>query len=81
MKTKTKKLSDSRVEITVTLDAEDLKGARKKALDKLAKEVKVEGFRKGKVPVEVAERFIPEKMKLQIFSTVKQHLLIKIKFE
>ena len=60
MKTKAKKLSDSRVEITVTLDAEDLKPARKKALEKLAKEVKVEGFRKGKVPTEVAEKFIPE---------------------
>ncbi|MBO7717949.1 trigger factor [Candidatus Saccharibacteria bacterium] len=60
MKTKSKKLSDSRVEITVTLDANDLKSARKKALEKLAKEVRVEGFRKGKVPVEVAEKFIPE---------------------
>ncbi|MBR3322409.1 trigger factor [Candidatus Saccharibacteria bacterium] len=60
MKTKVKKLSDSRVEITVTLDDKDLKVAREKALEKLAKEVKVEGFRKGKVPTKVAEKFIPE---------------------
>ncbi len=60
MKTKFKKLSDSRVELTVTLDADDLKTAAKKALEKLAKEVKVEGFRKGKVPTEVAKKFIPE---------------------
>ena len=60
MKTKLKKLSDSRVELTVTLDAKDLKPAREKALEKLAKEVRVEGFRKGKVPMEVAEKFIPE---------------------
>ncbi len=60
MKTKAKKISDTRVEITVTLDAEDLKVARKKAVENLAKEVKVEGFRKGKVPAEVAEKFIPE---------------------
>ncbi|MBR3256324.1 trigger factor [Candidatus Saccharibacteria bacterium] len=60
MKTKFKKLSDSRVEITVTLDANDLKPAAKKALEKLAKEIKVEGFRKGKVPTEVAKKFIPE---------------------
>ena len=60
MKTKVKKISDSRVELTVTLDAEDLKPAREKALEKLAKEIKVEGFRKGKVPVEVAAKFIPE---------------------
>ena len=60
MKTKVKKISDSRIEITVTLDAEDLKPAKKKALEKLAKEVKVEGFRKGKVPTDVAQKFIPE---------------------
>ena len=60
MKAKSKKISDSRVELTVTLDAEDLKPARKKALEKLAKEISVEGFRKGKVPVDVAEKFIPE---------------------
>ena len=60
MKTKSKKLSDSRVEITVTLDAKDLAPAREKALAKLAKEIKVEGFRKGKVPAEIAQKFIPE---------------------
>ena len=56
MKSKAKKISDSKVEITVTLDAEDLKPARKKALEKLAKEIHVEGFRKGKVPAKVAEK-------------------------
>ena len=60
MKTKLKKLSDSRVELTVTLDARDLKDAASKALEKLAKEVRVEGFRQGKVPAEVAKKFIPE---------------------
>ena len=60
MKTKLKKLSDSRVEIIVTLDAKDLKTAAEKAVEKLAKEVNVEGFRKGKVPADVAKRFIPE---------------------
>lgn len=60
MKTKLKKLSDSRVEITVTLDAKDLKDAAEKALEKLAKEIHVEGFRNGKVPAEVAKKFIPE---------------------
>ena len=60
MKTKAKKLSDSRVELTVTLDAKDLKPVKEKAILKLAKELKVEGFRKGKVPAEVAKKFIPE---------------------
>jgi trigger factor len=60
MKAKAKKLSDSRIELTVTLDAKDLKPAKEKAITKLAKELKVEGFRKGKVPAEVAKKFIPE---------------------
>lgn len=60
MKTKFKRISDSRIELTVTLDAKDLKAAKAKALEKLAKEVKVEGFRKGKVPAEVARKFIPD---------------------
>ena len=60
MKTKFKKISDARVEITVTLDAKDLKQAAEKAIERLAKEVRVEGFRKGKAPAEVAKKFIPE---------------------
>ena len=60
MKTKFKKLSDTRVEITVTLDAKDLSAAKEKAVEKLAKEIRVEGFRKGKVPTEVAKKFIPD---------------------
>lgn len=60
MKTKFKKLSDSRVELTVTLDAKDLAPLKDQAVAKLAKEIKVEGFRKGKVPAEVAKKFIPD---------------------
>ena len=60
MKTSFKKLSDSRVELTVTLDAKDLEKAIKTATERLAKNIKVEGFRQGKVPVKVAKKFIPE---------------------
>ena len=60
MKTKFKKISDARVEITVTLDAKDLKKAEKTAIERLAKEVRVEGFRKGKAPTDIAKKFIPE---------------------
>lgn len=60
MKTKFKKISDTRVEITVTLEAKDLKEAEKEALLKLSKEVRIEGFRKGKAPADVAKKFIPE---------------------
>lgn len=60
MKTKFKKISDSRVELTVTLEAADLKKAEEKALERLVKDVRVEGFRKGKAPINVAKKFVPE---------------------
>ncbi len=58
MKCTTKKLSDTKVEIKVVLEKEDLKIAEEKATARLAKEVKVEGFRKGKAPLDVAKKHI-----------------------
>lgn len=59
MKTTTKNLSDTKVEIKVTLDHQDLAAAEQKALARLAADVKVPGFRKGKVPADVAAQHIP----------------------
>lgn len=56
MKSTTKKISETRVELKVVLDEKDLAAARKKAVEHLAKEVKVQGFRKGKVPASIAEK-------------------------
>lgn len=56
MKHTLKKLSDTQVEVTVTMSAEDLAEAKEKALKRLARDVKVAGFRKGKVPANVAEK-------------------------
>lgn len=53
MKTKLKNISDVKVELTISLGAEELKAAEQVALIKLAKEVKIEGFRKGKAPLEM----------------------------
>ena len=58
MKVKSKKLSDTRVLITVTLDKDDLAAAREKAVERLTKEVKLEGFRKGKAPRDLAEKVL-----------------------
>ena len=60
MKVKSKKLSDTRIAITVTLDAEDLSSAREKTIDRLSKEVKLEGFRKGKGPRDLVEKLLDE---------------------
>lgn len=58
MKTVVKKISDTRVEIKVTLEKPELADARKKAIERLSKEVKVPGFRKGKVPADMAEKYL-----------------------
>ena len=60
MKTTQKDLSKTRVEITVTLGPDELSSASDKALAHLARELKISGFRKGKVPLELAKKHIPE---------------------
>jgi trigger factor len=56
MKTTTKKLSDTKVELKVILDKKDLKVAHEKAVERLAADVKIQGFRKGKAPLNIAEK-------------------------
>ena len=58
MKVNTKKTSDTSVEIKVVLGKDDLKVAEEKAVNRLAKDVKVEGFRKGKAPLDIAKKNI-----------------------
>lgn len=59
MKTTIKKLSDTKVEMKVTLDAADLQTAREQALTRLAADLKVQGFRKGKAPASLVEQHVP----------------------
>jgi trigger factor len=67
MKTTIKQLSDTKLELTITLGAKELEDARKVALSKLAKDIKVPGFRKGKVPLAVAEKNIaPQALQEQL---------------
>ena len=56
MKHTLKKTSDTSVAISVVLDAKDLVTAKKAAIKHLAPQVKVAGFRPGKVPADVAEK-------------------------
>jgi trigger factor len=58
MKTSIKNISDTKIEVTITVDAEDLAIAAQVATTKLARDVKVPGFRKGKTPVSVAAKNI-----------------------
>ncbi len=60
MKTTVKNLSETKVELTITLDATALADAEKVATVKLSKTVKVPGFRQGKVPASVAAKHIDQ---------------------
>ncbi|MFC2639477.1 MAG: trigger factor [Candidatus Saccharibacteria bacterium] len=56
MKTSVKYLSDTKVAVNVTLRVSELKDAELAALNELGKDIKVPGFRKGKVPVSVVSK-------------------------
>ncbi|HWT39930.1 MAG TPA: trigger factor [Dongiaceae bacterium] len=67
MKTTVKQLTDTKVELTITLDAQALADAEKVATVKLSKTAKVPGFRKGKVPAGVAAKHIdPQALQEQL---------------
>jgi trigger factor len=58
MKTTVKHLSDTKVELTISLGKQELEAAEQVALTKLARDVKAPGFRKGKVPASVAAKHV-----------------------
>ncbi|MFZ1360827.1 MAG: trigger factor [Candidatus Saccharimonadales bacterium] len=66
MKTTVTHLSDTKVELTITLGEKELHDAEQVALTKLAKDVKVQGFRKGKAPASVVAKNVnPEALSQQ----------------
>jgi trigger factor len=62
MKTTVKNLSETKVELTISLGKDELKAAEQVALTKLAKSIKVPGFRKGNVPASVAAKHVDPAM-------------------
>jgi trigger factor len=56
MKYTRKDLSETKIQLDVELDAKELADIRKLTLTKLSQDLKVPGFRKGKVPESVAEK-------------------------
>ncbi|WP_249029844.1 trigger factor [Tannockella kyphosi] len=60
MNTTSKKLENAITEIMVTFDKEEWNGAREKATNKLAQNVKVDGFRPGKAPLAMVKARISE---------------------
>lgn len=67
MKTTVKNLSETKVQLTITLDSVALADAEKVALVKLSKTAKVPGFRQGKVPASVAAKHVdPQALQQQL---------------
>lgn len=60
MKTTVKNLSDTKVQLTIKLEPSELEAAEQVALKKLSRDLKVPGFRKGKVPVAVAAKHVDQ---------------------
>lgn len=58
MKYTRKNPSETKVALSVTLDADDLANIKKTTVGRLSKKVKVAGFRQGKVPASVAEKHL-----------------------
>lgn len=67
METTVKHLSDTKVQLTISVGAKELADAESVALVKLSKTVKVPGFREGKVPASVAAKHVnPQALQEQI---------------
>lgn len=58
MKTTIKNISDTKVELTITLDKNELESAKQIAVKKISHDMKIAGFRKGKAPYDVAVKNI-----------------------
>lgn len=53
-----KKIEDGKAEITVRVEGEKWAEAKKKAFNKLLKNLEIKGFRKGQVPTSLASKYI-----------------------
>ena len=63
MKTESKKLDKCQVELTVTLDAEEMKAIVKDVERAFVREARLPGFRPGKVPVELIRKEFAQGLK------------------
>ncbi len=73
-----KYLSKTRVALTTILDTKDLSEIKQLSLAKLAKKLKVPGFRQGKVPASVAEKHLdPQTVANQIAEDAASKFVIE----
>lgn len=72
MQTAVKTLEGLEREMTVTLSAEEVKEAYTEKLKEVAKTVKVDGFRKGKIPIDVIEKKLGSNIRQEVASDLIQ---------
>jgi trigger factor len=65
LKIDTLPLDDQQIKVTVETDAEQLEAAKHRAARNIAKKAKIPGFRPGKAPYNIVERFAGEKTILE----------------
>lgn len=79
MKHTVKKTTDTTRLITIELDASDLVPIKKHVLAHMAKQVKVSGFRQGKVPAHIAEKHIdPNQLNSELLETAVNDAAVKV---
>ena len=70
MKTNTKKLDNCQVELTVTLDADEMKAVVKEVEKAFMREARLPGFRPGKVPIEIIRKQFADGLKQETEHTM-----------
>jgi trigger factor len=56
LKIETENLEDHQVKLTVEIETDQFEASKRKAAKKIAKRVKIPGFRPGKAPYQVIQR-------------------------
>jgi len=65
LKIETQPLEDHQVKLTVEIEPGPLEEARRQAARKIAKRTKIPGFRPGKAPLNIVQRFVGEEVLLE----------------
>ena len=76
MQVNKKDLEKSQIELTIELSAEEFAPYVEKGAQKVAEEVKIEGFRKGKVPMDILKQKIGEMTILEEAANIAVHKTI-----
>ena len=79
MTSKIEKQENNIVKVNITINADEAQKAYKNAISRAAKQVNIPGFRKGKAPSNVIEKYItPERLKAQVVEDIFPYEMSKV---